>query len=132
MTQIRYEPPTPVLVPKRRYLTRKQKIARWEALGGCCTRCGLPCEAYGPLVIWDHPQGLWFGEDTDPNTMEPNHNTPECGKAKTAADATRRAKTKRQAKLMEPRAPGSIRSRPFDKNHRPFPNGRGFQKGKRV
>ena len=106
-----------VQAAKRRYLTKAQKVARWTALGSRCTMCGMPCEPYGPTVIWDHPKGVWFGEETDPNTMEPHHKTPECAGAKTAADATRRAKTKRLIKkLAEERKPSRLKSRGFDKS----------------
>lgn len=104
---------------KRGYLTKAQKIARWEELGRCCTRCGLLCEPFGPTVIWDHFKGVWFGQTSRPEDFEPNHNTPECAGAKTSADATGRAKTKRLIrKATTPQKPSRLKGRGFSKTRK--------------
>jgi len=119
----RVVPPTgePVGPAKRRYLTKAQKIARWEALGRCCTICGLPCEAFGRSVVWDHRLGVWFGEATDPDRMDVHH-ARGCAPAKTAKDATVRAKVKRLVKKAcgAPRSPSVIHSRGFSPVSRGF------------
>ena len=121
MSRIAYTPPVSVGPAKRRYLTKAQKLARWAAVGGRCVICHEPCEPYGPTVIWDHRIGVWFGEETDPDRMDPHH-AVGCAPSKTANDATIRAKVKRIiAKAVgQPRKPSRIKSRGFGPS-RPFP-----------
>lgn len=95
-------------------------MERWEALGRCCTVCHKPCEPFGRNVVWDHPIGVFYGEETDPDRMEPHH-AAGCAPSKTAKDATARAKVKRLIKKQEPRAgPGQIRHQGFSKIKRPL------------
>lgn len=119
MTRIAPAPHEPIVATPRRPLTEMQKLARWNALGRCCTICGEPCAPYGPTVVWDHVKPLWMGGTNDPANYEPNH-TGECADRKTAADAEARARAKRRAKKNDPaqRKPSRLKSRGFDKTRR--------------
>jgi len=73
---------------------RKRRIhAAWS---GKCWFCRMPVPVEGPEVVYDHVTQLWMkGSDADED-IGPIHADP-CNKLKTAADATVRGKTKRQA-----------------------------------
>lgn len=98
MTRIAPINPIPVEIEPRRHMTDAEKLARWEALGRCCTVCHHPCEPLGPTVIWDHRVQLSIGGTNDLSNMEPHHAAPKpCAAIKTAQDAKDRAKAKRLA-----------------------------------
>ncbi len=107
------------------HAARKRRI--WEARGGRCGECGEPVEVSGRNVVYDHRIPLWFTRSDADDGIWPIHKVP-CDQKKTPADLARIAKTKRQAKMGDPRPPGKIKSAGFAKVKRPFPKGRGFPK----
>ena len=106
---------------KRRAMTPARKKRIHEAWGGKCWFCRMPVPESGPEVVYDHVQTLYLtGSDAD-EAIGPIH-ALTCNKIKTAADLTRIAKTKRQAKKFgvdhDPDAekpPSRLRSRGFDR-----------------
>jgi 5-methylcytosine-specific restriction protein A len=84
-----------VEIDDRRAMTPARKRRIWEAWKGKCWFCRMPVPVEGPEVVYDHVTQLWLkGSDADED-IGPIHAEP-CNKLKTAADATQRAKTKRQ------------------------------------
>lgn len=115
MSRVAYTPPQRVKPERRKYLSESQKIARWNAVGRCCTVCHEPCAPFGPDVVWDHRIQLAFGGGQAIEAFEPHHADP-CAKIKTAQDATDRARAKRiDQKATEPKKPSRIHSRGFDR-----------------
>jgi len=96
-------PPTgePVPLHDRRYMTEAEKLARWKAVGRCCTICGQPIEYVGPTVIWDHRVSLGLGGANDLENMEPNH-VGACAEKKTRADMLAIRKANRLIKKNDP------------------------------
>ncbi len=117
MTRIAYTPPQPVVPERRKYLSESQKIARWNALGRCCTVCHEPCAPYGPTVIWDHRIQLAHGGGQAIEAFECHH-AEVCAALKTAADAKSRAKANRIRKREagEKRPGRKIAGRGFDRS----------------
>lgn len=118
----RIEPPSGAEVPtdNRLAMTPARKRLIWQAWGGKCWFCRMPIEESGPTVVYDHVNPLWLAGSDANEAIGPIHAKP-CNKIKTAADAKRIAKTKRQAKACLPRDPDDIpvsklRSRGFPKH----------------
>lgn len=103
----------------RRAMTQARKKRIWTRENGICKRCGLDVPMAGAGVEYDHYSQIAIScDDTDENVF-PLH--VDCHKAKTAADATVRAKVERQRlkNIGEyPASPFKIRSAGFHK--RPF------------
>lgn len=125
-----------VEIDARRAMTPARKRRIHAAWGGKCWFCRMPVPVEGPEVVYDHVEQLWLkGSDADED-IGPIHAVP-CNKIKTAADATKRAKTKGQRRLRldverEPsRNPIPQRKNPWPPKgsrgfqSRPFPKGRG-------
>lgn len=107
-----------VEIDDRRAMTPARKRRIWEAWGGKCWFCRMPVPMEGPEVVYDHVTQLWMkGSDADED-IGPIHAEP-CNKLKTAADATVRAKTKRQR--LKDRGE-------FPPSPTPMRKGRGFQR----
>lgn len=104
---------------------RKRRI--WEREGGLCYHCSEPVPMLGPEVRYDHVVGIWFVQQDEDADVFPAHTT--CDAPKTAADATRRAKTKREMNMRvgAPRKPSTMRSRPFPKGPKRKIQSRGFR-----
>lgn len=99
----------------RRAMTKARKARIHTAAGGVCYHCHLPVDVLGPGVRYDHYVGVWFLERDKDHDVMPAHTA--CDAPKTAADATRRAKTKREMAMRvgAERKPSTMRSRPFPK-----------------
>lgn len=113
MTMIEPASGEPVEIHERRYMSVKEKIARWREVDERCTICHEPCD---PLngVIWDHRIPLKMGGTNDLSNMEPNH-ADKCAALKTAKDAADLAEAKRREAKNNGTFPKGqrIRSRPF-------------------
>lgn len=107
-------PRPPVEIEKRRAMTPARKRRIWEREGGICWMCTSPVDQSGPGVVYDH-RGVKEidGSDADEGIF-PIHADP-CNKIKTAADLTRIGKTRRQAKMGDPKPPSTLKSRGFEK-----------------
>lgn len=87
--------------------TRKARIHALRK--GKCWMCGQPVAVSGPEVRYDHRLPLELGGSDDDDNLWPLHRAP-CDKLKTAADASRIAKAKRQAKkATEPRKASTLK-----------------------
>jgi 5-methylcytosine-specific restriction enzyme A len=111
----------PVEIAKRKPLTRKQRAEFFETHKGECYICKQKIKAGEP---WDdeHPIDLWTSGNDNLADRRPAHRL-DCHQQKTAADATKRAKTKRliaretgtrRVRKAIPSAGFSDRSRGFD------------------
>ena len=121
MSRIAWQPRENLPLQPRRYMTKAEKLARWEEVGRCCVICRKPCEPFGPTVIWDHFIQLVIGGTNDLDRMDPHH--VQCAKGKTKDDAKVRGHVNRLRKIEagEKKAPKhKIQSRGFSKAHRPF------------
>lgn len=77
----------------RRSMTQARKRRIWDRENGLCGRCKLPVPMTGAEVEYDHYSQIAIScDDTDENVF-PLH--VDCHKAKTASDATVRAKVER-------------------------------------
>lgn len=104
-------------------MTEARKRRIWTAHHGKCI-CGEPVPVTGPGVIYDHHETLWMGGAEHDGNVRPL--CAICNLIKTAFDATKRAKTKRQQQMAPgaPRAPSALRSRGFQKTLRKRMNGK--------
>ena len=126
MARIAYTPREPVVIDKRRTMTRARKERIHAMRGGLCWGCGLPVDIHGPGVVYDHRNPLTIkGSDAD-SEIWPLHKA--CDSEKTnRRDKPRIAKTKRQAKMSldvprrAPRMKSGKTKWPKRKMSRPIP-----------
>ena len=88
----------PVDLAERAAMTPARKARIWNARKGKCWFCGQPVPESGPDVRYDHKLPLDLGGTDDDENIWPIHREP-CDRIKTAADAQRIAKHRRQSKL---------------------------------
>jgi 5-methylcytosine-specific restriction endonuclease McrA len=117
MTRVAPKTGEAVDVEPRKAFKMADVVAAYGEQGGRCAVCGAPLATF----TRDHRVPRALGGRTDRANLQLI--CPGCDHAKThgAGDISRVAKAKRQAKMMEPSAPGSMPSRPF-------PKGRGFKR----
>lgn len=96
----------------RRKMTVVRKKRIYAQREGLCAWCGKPVECFGPGVIYDHYTPLALGGSDEDDNIRPLHARP-CDKIKTAFDAKRIAKLRRQQNMAKPRKPSRLRSRGF-------------------
>lgn len=114
MSRIAYTTPSPVELDTRRAFTKTQRLQILLASDGRCARCGVKL---GAKWECDHVLAWNQGGRTDVGNGEAL--CGPCHSPKTGKDTTRAAKTKRQAKMLEPREASKrpIRSAGFSKTH---------------
>lgn len=86
-------------------MTTARKRRLWEAAKQKCWMCGQPVPMEGPDVRYDHKTPLELGGADEDWNIFPLHRDP-CDRLKTAADAQRIAKMRRQRsklRLDQPR-----------------------------
>jgi len=123
MSRIDYAAPTPITLDPRRLFTPRQRAEIFLAAHGRCAKCG---NKLGPDWQADHVLPWTLGGRTEISNGEALCRSP-CHAEKSGADVGRNAKAKRQAKIMLPRPPSKIKSRPFAKGHRPLRNRSSFR-----
>lgn len=97
-------------------MTPKRRAEVFLYRNGRCHMCGE--KITGPYIV-DHGLQLWLGGADELDNLFLHH--PDCDKPKTAADAKRRAKTKRQKAKDEgtfAKPKRQIQSKGFDKSRR--------------
>lgn len=104
----------PAFATPRKAMTPARKRRIHAQHKGLCTYCEHETEIMGPTVVYDHEIPLELGGADDDSNIGPIHASP-CNKIKTAADAKRIAKMRRQSKMDEPREPSRLLGRGFDK-----------------
>lgn len=114
MSRIATTPRQTVEATPRKAMTTARKRAIWLAHDGRCADCRRPVPMVGDGVVYDHDKMLWIGGEESNEAVRPLCST--CNKAKTANDATVRAKTKRIIYKQGPRPPSRLKSRGFDKS----------------
>lgn len=106
----------PVVIPPRPDLTKRQKVAIWNAQKGLCPRCLKPVPLEGLGVQYDHDVPREISADDSLGNLFALHTA--CHGEKTATeDAPTIAKTHRQEKLTraKERKPGGFKGwRGFD------------------
>jgi 5-methylcytosine-specific restriction endonuclease McrA len=97
-------PREPVELAERGAMSASRKRRIHTMRKGKCWMCGLPVPPTGPEVRYDHKLPLELGGSDDDANLWPLHREP-CDRIKTAADARRIAKMRRQADMLEPTQP---------------------------
>jgi len=106
----------PLIPDNRGAMTPARKARIWRREKGVCWMCGQPVAEFGPDVVYDHKLPLDLGGTDHNDNIFPLHTKP-CNVLKTKADAARIVKARRiRKKAAKPKAPGSIKSRGFDKS----------------
>jgi 5-methylcytosine-specific restriction endonuclease McrA len=98
----------------RKRLSRRDRLAIWEAHGGVCVTCGLKIDGARERWIVEHVRALELGGTNDTANLGPAHE--RCGIEKTKDDHSRAGK----AKAVKAKHLG------IKKAKRPFRGWRGF------
>lgn len=77
----------------RRALSRRDRLAVWEAHKGVCCTCGVEIDGVREPWIVEHVRALELGGEDSRENMAPAHEA--CGIEKTRDDHARAAKAKR-------------------------------------
>jgi hypothetical protein len=103
-----------VVVPPRPDLSRKQKVAVWNAQNGICPRCLKPVPLEGLGVEYDHDVPREISADDSLGNLFAMHTACHSEKTRTA-DAPAIAKTRRQEGMTRPKVqkPSGFRKGPF-------------------
>ncbi len=119
MTRIAPKSGEPVEPTPRGAMTPKRRLELLLAYDGKCARCKLKISGMGWVA--NHIAPLALGGLDELGNLEPLHK--DCDREVTPNDLRRIAKAKRQARMMDPSEPGTIKSRGFDRSRRRKMNG---------
>lgn len=103
-----------VVVPARKALSKADRVAAWNRVGGICWWCGKPVACLGLGVEYDHKLPRELSADDSIDNIFPMHAQP-CHERKTLdEDRPRITKAHHQERLTRPkeRKAGGFRKHP--------------------